>query len=79
MRQQRDKLLALKKQEREKLLQRYEATGRPRSSRAAQRMVTDEKTDESVDPKVLAFRKSLAAKLKAEVVGMEKNKIIFCF
>uniref|UniRef100_A0A2L2YL77 Cilia- and flagella-associated protein 36 n=2 Tax=Parasteatoda tepidariorum TaxID=114398 RepID=A0A2L2YL77_PARTP len=72
LRQQRDKLLALKKQEREKLLQKYEsdsAGGRPRSARAAQRAVQEEKAaDPSLDPNVLAFRKSLAARLKAEVI-----------
>lgn len=66
LKQQRDRLLALKKQEREKMLQHYE--GRPRSSRAAQRAVAEESAVDAVDPKLLAFRKSLAAKLKAEVV-----------
>ncbi|XP_054712662.1 cilia- and flagella-associated protein 36-like isoform X1 [Uloborus diversus] len=73
LKQQRDKLLALKKQEREKLLQNYEksSSDRPRSARAAKRMVEEEQTDADVDPKVLAFRKSLAAKLKAEVVDQK--------
>ncbi|XP_035221673.1 cilia- and flagella-associated protein 36-like [Stegodyphus dumicola] len=73
LKQQRDKLLALKKQEREKLLQRYEETSpsRPKSARAAQRAVQEEKADSTVDPKVLAFRKSLAARLKAEVVDQK--------
>lgn len=75
LKQQRDKLLALKKQEREKMLQQYERTNRPKSARAAQKLVTEENSEQSVDPKVLAFRKSLAAKLKAEVVGMAKTFI----
>lgn len=55
------------------MLQQYERTNRPKSARAAQKLVTEENSEQSVDPKVLAFRKSLAAKLKAEVVGMERN------
>ncbi|KAG8189452.1 hypothetical protein JTE90_012523 [Oedothorax gibbosus] len=69
LRQQRDKLLAMKKQEREKLLQRYEETsgGRPKSARAAQRAVQEDKPQEP-DANVQAFRNSLAARLKAEVI-----------
>lgn len=69
LRQQRDKLLALKKQEREKLLQLQKgAEERPRSAKAARKAVADG-AEEGPDPKLLAFRKSLAARLKAEVVG----------
>lgn len=79
LKQQRDKLLALKKEEREKMLQQYDRISRPRSAKAAQRMVTEENSDQAIDPKVLAFRKSLAAKLKAEVVGMEKQNFYVSF
>ncbi|CAL1264625.1 unnamed protein product, partial [Larinioides sclopetarius] len=70
LRQQREKLLALKKQEREKLLQKYEenTTSRPRSARAAQRAVQEEKAEPASDANVQAFRNSLAARLKAEVI-----------
>ncbi|XP_055925528.1 cilia- and flagella-associated protein 36-like [Argiope bruennichi] len=70
LRQQREKLLALKKQEREKLLQKYEetTTSRPRSARAAQRAVLEEKAEPTSDANVQAFRNSLAARLKAEVI-----------
>ncbi|GIX80280.1 cilia- and flagella-associated protein 36 [Caerostris extrusa] len=71
LRQQREKLLALKKQEREKLLQKYEesSSSRPKSARAAQRAVQEERANP--DPNVQAFRNSLAARLKAEVIDMK--------
>lgn len=74
LRQQRDRLLALKRQERKKQLERFgESVSRPKSSRAAQRIVEEEIDQPSVDPKMLAFRKSLAARLKSEVVESKKE------
>ncbi|GFR02661.1 nanos-type domain-containing protein, partial [Trichonephila clavata] len=73
LRQQREKLVALKKQEREKLLQKYEesSSSRPRSARAAQRAVQEDAANPAPDANVQAFRNSLAAMLKAEVI--DKN------
>ncbi|GFX98108.1 cilia-and flagella-associated protein 36 [Trichonephila clavipes] len=77
LRQQREKLVALKKQEREKLLQRYEenSSSRPRSARAAQRAVQEDAANPAPDANVQAFRKSLAAMLKAEVIGKMMNTL----
>lgn len=74
LRTQRDRLLALKRQEREKQLNNYENSTtekRPKTARAAKSVISLEPTTESheMDPKTLAFRRSLAARLKAEVVG----------
>ena len=77
LRQQRDKLLTMKKQEREKRLDIYSANQpkRPTSARVARRAVTEEETgkqeahSETVDdPKKLAMRKALADRLKKEVL-----------
>ncbi|GFS64487.1 hypothetical protein TNIN_34991 [Trichonephila inaurata madagascariensis] len=73
LRQQREKLVDLKKQEREKLLQRYEenSSSRPRSARAAQRAVQEDAANPAPEANVQAFRNSLAAMLKAEVIERE--------
>ncbi|CAG2182846.1 unnamed protein product, partial [Oppiella nova] len=67
LRQQRDKLLAVKKRERDKIILRVqsdeEKARRPKSARAMRAPET-EVTDDSA----LAFRRSLAARLKAEVI-----------
>ncbi|XP_076325683.1 cilia- and flagella-associated protein 36-like [Tachypleus tridentatus] len=71
LRQQRDKLLALKRQEREKKLSNYEKTStqkRPKSSQAARSVVSEGNDIKNVDPQTLAYRKFLAARLKAEVI-----------
>ncbi|XP_045609982.1 cilia- and flagella-associated protein 36 [Procambarus clarkii] len=65
---QRDKLLALKQEEREKQLAAFEESApqkRPKSSRAA-RKVLDGST---IDPQTLQVRRALAERLKAEVIG----------
>ncbi|XP_013774493.2 cilia- and flagella-associated protein 36-like, partial [Limulus polyphemus] len=72
LRQQRDKLLELKRREREKRLSNYEKTTtqkRPKSSRAARSVVSQGNDVKNVDPQTLAYRKFLAARLKAEVIG----------
>ncbi|PSN29609.1 hypothetical protein C0J52_26456 [Blattella germanica] len=66
---QRDKLLALKKQEREKQLQAVEnATNRqrPRSAKAAHSAMAGQP---EVNAQTLQVRKALAERLKSEVVG----------
>ncbi|XP_066995121.1 cilia- and flagella-associated protein 36 [Anabrus simplex] len=69
LKSQRDKLLALKKQEREKQLREAEVTitrSRPRSARAAQSALAGEA---DVNSKTLKARKALAERLRSEVVG----------
>ncbi len=74
LRKQRDKLLEIKKQEREKQMVKMEEqellAKRPKSAKAM-RSVVEDKKDEHLDDSdhSLAFRRSLAARLKAEVVG----------
>ncbi|XP_066946316.1 cilia- and flagella-associated protein 36 isoform X2 [Macrobrachium rosenbergii] len=68
LKEQRDKLLAMKKQEREKQLAAYEGSEtqkRPKSSRAARRVLAGS----AIDPHTLQVRKALAERLKAEVIG----------
>ncbi|XP_023718267.1 cilia- and flagella-associated protein 36 [Cryptotermes secundus] len=66
---QRDKLLALKKQEREKQLQAVESGSskqRPRSAKAAQSALAGQPENNA---QTLQVRKALAERLKSEVVG----------
>jgi len=68
---QRDKLLALKRAEREKQLAIAEASQgktRPKSAKAA-RSAMGKGGRKQIDPKTLEIRKTLAAKLKKEVIG----------
>ena len=68
LRQQRDKLLEMKRQEREKQLQSYEQShkqARPKSSRAARRAMKGS----AIDPQTLQVRRALAERLKSEVIG----------
>jgi hypothetical protein len=68
---QRDKLLALKKQEREKQLQAVESNSskqRPRSAKAAQSALAGQSETE-INSQTLQVRKALAERLKYEVVG----------
>lgn len=70
---QRDKLLELKKMEREKQLAEVEATQsklRPKSARAARSML-GRGGRQQIDPKTLQIRKSLAEKLKQEVIDKD--------
>ncbi|GFU17651.1 cilia- and flagella-associated protein 36 [Nephila pilipes] len=72
LRQQRDRILAMKKQERARRLSNTEEVitqARPKSARAARKILREEDTE--VDPQTLAFRKTLAAKLRSEVI--DKN------
>ena len=71
LRQQRDKLLAMKRTERQKLLdssEKREASKRPKSSRAA-RSAFAGKTTKTLDAKTLEMRKHLADALRREVVN----------
>jgi hypothetical protein len=65
---QRDKLLALKKQEREKQLQAVESGNRqrPRSAKAAKSALAGEPENNA---QTLQVRKALAERLRSEVVG----------
>merc|ERR1712110_1057733 len=68
---QRDKLLAMKKAEREKQLadaEATQATSRPKSARAA-RSALGSHGRKKIDPKTLEIRKALAEKLKQEVIN----------
>ena len=70
LKQQRDKLLAMKKAEREKQLADAEASqlkSRPKSARAA-RSALGAHGRKQIDPKTLEIRKALAEKLKQEVI-----------
>jgi len=68
---QRDKLLAMKRAEREKQLEDVEngqnVRARPKSAIAARSMMNGESS--KIDPQTLKARKALAEKLKAEVIG----------
>lgn len=60
----------MKKQERARRLSTSEEVitqSRPKSARAARKVLREENTE--VDPQTLAFRKTLAAKLRSEVIG----------
>ncbi|XP_037794873.1 cilia- and flagella-associated protein 36-like [Penaeus monodon] len=68
LKEQRDKLLALKQQEREKQLAAFEESApqkRPKSSRAARKVLAGS----DIDAHTLQVRKALAERLKAEVIG----------
>lgn len=72
LKQQRDRLLELKKQEREKQLSAYTEAKpeRPTSARVARQAVAGTIVDNTPrkDDKKIAIRKALADKLKKEVV-----------
>lgn len=78
LRQQRDKLLAMKKKEREKQLLTAEQSnpGRPISAQVARRSMKEgegsEETQSKVSPeeqKKIEMRRTIANKLKAELMG----------
>ena len=70
---QRDKLLSRKQEEHRKQLQIESSTGtRPKSAQLAKSMLENqEKHDSSGGEQMLAARRALAARLKAEVVGRD--------
>lgn len=71
MRAQRDKLVALKKDVRKKQLVAQNTSKdkpvRPKSAKAAEAVLTGEKVP--VEPEQLKIRKTLAERLKSEVVN----------
>ena len=71
LKEQRDKLLALKKQQREKQLNTAEkTTKRPSSARAARiAMQATPPAQTQEDEKKMAMRRAIADKLKMEVIG----------
>lgn len=71
LKQQRDKLIAMKAKEREKMLVKAEKAnpGRPSSARAAKNALKDDGKAQQVDDKTLAMRRAIANKLKSEVIG----------
>lgn len=71
---QRDKLLAMKKEERERQLaeaEKDQLKSRPKSARAARSAFGRGRpsTGAGLDPEVLRIRRALAEKLKQEVIG----------
>lgn len=70
---QRDKLLAMKKAEREKQLaevEQQQLRSRPKSARAARSTMDNKKIAVSnIDPETLKARRALAEKLKQEVIS----------
>ncbi|XP_054153847.1 cilia- and flagella-associated protein 36-like [Oppia nitens] len=76
LRKQRDQLIERKKQQRHQQMARLEAQEvrekRPKSARAMRSVV--ESGEEVTDDQSLAFRRSLAARLKAEVVEKKKSE-----
>lgn len=77
LRAQRDKLVALKKEARKKQLNaendgKNKSRERPRSAKAAQAVLTGEKPN--VEPQQLQIRKTLAERLKTEVVDYKERK-----
>lgn len=77
LRKQRDKLLEIKKHERDKQLVKMEEqeilAKRPKSAKAVRSVVDDKNDDLDESDQSLAFRRSLAARLKAEVVESHKQ------
>lgn len=76
LRQQRDKLLAMKKEQREKQLGDAEKSGpkRPSSARAARsamRQPPEESAQAAEDEKKLAMRRAIADRLRQEVIGKQ--------
>ena len=72
MKAQRDKLLAMKRAEREKQLEAAEKSqsrARPKSARAARSVLGGKNMNVGIDPQTLKARKALAEKLKNEVIG----------
>lgn len=71
LKEQRDKLLAMKRAEREKQLEEAEKTtsrARPKSARAARSAMSGQSAVQ-IDPQTLKARRALAEKLRAEVIG----------
>lgn len=70
LRAQRDKLVALKKEARKKQLDtETKGPARPKSARAAEKLL--EGDSEGIDPQQLQIRKSLAERLRNQVVNKE--------
>lgn len=69
---QRDKLLEMKKAEREKQLaevERQNPKSRPKSAKAARSALNRKHQAHGIDPQTLNARRALAEKLKQEVIG----------
>lgn len=76
LRTQRDKLVALKKEARRKQLDvsnngNGKSSGRPKSAKAAQDVLTGAQLH--IEPQELQIRRTLAERLRSEVVEKEKN------
>lgn len=76
LRQQRDKLLAMKKETREKQLQdaeRSQGSKRPVSARAARSAMNDRPAEQTAasaeNDRKMAMRRAIAEKLREEVIG----------
>lgn len=78
LRAQRDKLVALKKDIRKKHLTvdqnvKQNATKRPKSAKAAEALLTGNKTN--IEPQQLELRKTLIERLKTEVIQQKNDQI----
>lgn len=76
LRTQRDKLVALKKEARRKQLDvsndsHGRSSARPKSAKAAKDVLTG--TQLNIEPQELVVRRTLAERLRSEVVGKEKK------
>ena len=73
LREQRDKLLAMKKDVRSKQLETAEKSnpGRPQSARAARKALNEETAMSAEDEKKQQLRKAIAEKLRAEVINKQ--------
>lgn len=76
LRSQRDKLVALKKEARRKQLDVTSHTGekssvRPKSAKAAKDVLTG--AQPNIEPQELVIRRTLAERLRSEVVGKENK------
>jgi hypothetical protein len=70
LKEQRDKLLKMKQDEREKRYLIAEKTSaRPMSARAGRSAMKNDAPAPAIDQKTLEMRKAIASKLKEEVIG----------
>ena len=77
LKEQRDKLLAMKKAEREKQLaevEQQQLRSRPKSAKAARSALRNKTLAPlNIDPETLKARQALAEKLKQEVIGIQDH------
>ena len=71
LQEQRDRLIAMKKEEREKKLKDFEKSNpkRPQSARAARSALQEKTTAAKEDEDKMAMRRAIAKKLQEELIG----------